>query len=188
MKYFLILTLLLISTFAQAGVYFEVNWNSDLRKELVVSCDNGSGFCQNLCGETSQCIKLEGACRDCIGTSLMMTNIINELGRTIVNSSNLSVESEFLNLVASNEFVTLAPNDVYNVIDAAGSIRAMKKFELLCPEGSLDQIVFLKVNPFTRKVIAPQAVYCMMEEGSLIYDLSSRPDVIINSLNLGTLY
>jgi hypothetical protein len=71
---------------------------------------------------------------------------------------------------------------VYNVIDASGSIRAMKRFEQLCPIGSLDQLVFLKVDAYTRKVAGPQAVYCMMEEGSLIFDLTDRPDVIINPL------
>lgn len=180
MKSLVVTFFLLFSTLSQASVYFEVNWNANLRKELIVSCDSGSNFCQNLCGNANQCVRPEGACRDCIGTSLMMTNIIGEMGRTLVNSGKASVETEFLNMLLSNEFATLGPNDVYNVIDASGSIRAMKKFEQLCPEGSLDQLVFLQVDPYTRKIQAPKAVYCMLEEGSLIFDLSSRPDVIIN--------
>lgn len=184
MKSVLLLLTILASSLAHSSVSFEVSWTTQFRKELIVSCEGGDLFCTSLCGNQKLCVIPEGPCRDCIGTSLMMTNIIGELGRTIVNSGELSSEYEFLNLLISNEFTTLAPNDVYNVIDASGSIRAMKKFEQLCPEGSLDQLLFLKVNPYTRKILAPTAVYCMMEEGSLIYDISSRPDVIINESNM----
>lgn len=183
----LIIFCIFFSLTAQASVYFEANWSQELKKELTVSCDNGSQFCERLCSNANQCVIAEGACRDCIGTSLVMTNLLNEMGRTIVNSGELSIESQFLELILTNQFVTLSPNDVYNVIDAAGSVRAMKKFEKLCPEGSLDQLLFLKVNAYTRRIIAPEAVYCLMEEGSLIYNLTGRPDVIINERQLSPL-
>ncbi len=181
MKTLFLLLTLVFCQMVQAGIFFESSWNEKLQKDLIVSCEGKELFCKELCGDNSQCIIPEGPCRDCIGTSLMMTNLLSEMGRTIVNSEVLSDKEEFLNFLRSGKFVTLIPNDVYNVIDASSSISAMKKFEKLCPKDSLDQIVFLNVDPFTRKVLSPKAVYCVQEEDSYMFDLSTTPEVIINT-------
>jgi hypothetical protein len=169
----------------QAGISFESSWNNKFQKELIVSCDENELFCKRLCEDNIRCILPEGPCRDCIGTSLMITNFLSEIGRTIVNSNVLSDKEEFLNFLMSGKFVTFVPNDVYNVIDASGSLSAMRKFEKLCPKDSLDQIVFFNVNPHTRKVIGPKSVYCVLEDSSSMFDLRTTPDVIINFIMTG---
>lgn len=171
---------LLFSMNAGASVFFEVNWTKNFKKELIVTCDKGSTLCHKLCQDHYSCTISEGPCRDCIGTNMTMTNLISEVGRTIVNSGKMSVESKVIESFTRGAFVTFKANDVYNVIDGVNSIKAIKRFEKLCPEGSSDQIMFLEVDPSTRKILKPGFVYCDMYDETYLFDLTDTPEVVIN--------
>lgn len=175
---FLVLCLLFVME-TQASVRFDVSWTSEFKKELVMTCEESSSLCQNVCGDSQSCIINEGACRDCIGTNLVMTNFITGVGRTIVNSGVVSSEDTLAYVLANGMFATFQANDVYNVIDGVNSIKAIKRFEKLCPEESSNQIVLLEVHPLTRKILRPAFVYCEMYEENLIFDLTDSPDVVI---------
>lgn len=170
----------LLSMNATASVFFEVNWTTNFKKELTVTCDKGSSLCHKLCQDHYSCNISEGPCRDCIGTNMTMTNLISEMGRTIVNAGKMSLESKVVESITRGSFVTFKANDVYNVIDGVNSIKAIKRFEKLCPDGSSDQIMFLEVDPYTRKILKPGFVYCDMYDETYIYDLTDAPDVVIN--------
>ena len=176
--------LFIIGTFisfnAFASVYFEVNWTKNFKKEVIMTCDKGSSLCHDVCQDDYSCTIAEGSCRDCIGTNMTMTNLLSEIGRTIVNSAKMTSEGRVKENLSAGRFVTLKANDVYNVLDGINSIKAIKRFEKLCPEGSSDQIMFLEVDPYTRRILGPGFVYCDMYEETYIYDLTSTPDVVIN--------
>lgn len=168
---------------ASASVYFEVNWTKNFKKEVIMTCDKGTTLCHNVCQDDYSCTITEGSCRDCIGTNLTMTNLLSEIGRTIVNSGAMTDEGKIKHHLSGGRFVTLKANDVYNVLDGINSIKAIKRFEKLCPEGSADQIMFLEVDPYTRRILGPGFVYCDMYEETFIYDLTSTPEVVIQERN-----
>lgn len=175
MKYFfLIFIFVSFDVFSQA---IETIWRDDLKKELSVSCKGTSEFCQNLCSSESNCYLEEGICRSCIGTGLKINYILSELGRSIHTSEEIYHSDSFLVLLKNNTFVTLRSNDPYNIIDAYGSIKVYKKFESLCREGSLSQILFLKLSPVDRSIIRPELVYCEYENGVSFLKIHSSPDL-----------
>jgi hypothetical protein len=148
----------------------EVNWTANFRKELNVTCDANDLFCETLCEATAQCVIPEGSCRDCIGTSVKMNYLISEIGNTILNNGHTSDKKMILEALKSNRFVTLTAQDVYNVIDAARSVRAFKKFENLCPGDSSNQILFLS----SREIIKPEFVYCDYFEYTEFFGITNK--------------
>lgn len=168
---------------AGAAVKIDVRWTENFRKELVVSCDLREGACRSLCQKDSSCVFPESACRDCIGTGLRMSHLIEELGNTIQNDGQYADLNRVLDLVVSGNFVSLIPNDPYNVIDGVNSLRGLRKFEALCPVGSKKQILLLSVDPDTRKPGAPEFVVCDFYGRSYFYGVTSDPSVLIEDGN-----
>jgi len=180
---FFLIILFPVSIYAQV---MELNWTPNFRKELVVTCDGSDLFCESLCEATSQCVIKEGPCRDCIGTSLKINHLISEIGNTILNDGVVANKTSVVESLKSNRFVTFVAQDVYNVIDAARSVRAFKKFEDLCPDESVNQILFLSVEPRTREIIKPEFVYCDYFDRTEIFEVSSeiKMDVQFSPLHL----
>ena len=170
----ILLFLLLVSPITLYAQVMEVNWTRNFRKELSITCDASDLLCENLCEATSQCVIQEGPCRDCIGTSLKMNHLISEIGNTILNNGFSADKKVILETLKSRSFVTLTAQDVYNVIDAARSVRTFKKFESLCPEESVNQILFLSVEPRTREIIRPEFVYCDYYERAEFIEITSK--------------
>lgn len=175
-----LLTLIFFMT-SQLHAGFEISpqWSGSYNKELVITCSPEETFCQRLCQNPSTCTQPEEFCLSCIGTSLTMSHLLGELGRTIKASSTEVNSERMIRMLKQKAFATLGPRDVYNVIDASGSVRAIEKFEKLCPFPTEDQVVFLELDPVTRKVFAPSFIHCAAGEGSKNFELSLRPEVII---------
>jgi hypothetical protein len=155
----------------------ETTWRDDFKKELSVSCKGTSDFCHRLCSSESNCHLEEGVCRNCIGTGLKINYILSELGRSIHTSEEVYQSDSLISLLKNNTFATLRSNDPYNIIDSFGSIRVYKKFESLCREGSLSQILFLKISPIDRSIIRPELVYCEYEESISFLKIHLSPDL-----------
>ncbi len=156
---------------------FETTWRDDFKKELSVSCKETSEFCSKLCESESNCYFDEGICRSCIGTGLKINYILSELGRSIHTNEEIYNSDSLLALLKNNTFATLRSNDPYNIIDSYGSIKVYKKFESLCREGSLSQILFLKLSPVDRSIIRPELVYCEYEDSVAFLKIHSSPDL-----------
>jgi len=172
--------LFLLSFFVSFNIFsqsIETRWRDDLRKELSISCKGTSDFCQKLCSSESNCYLDEGICRSCIGTGLKINYIFSELGRSIHSSEEVYNSDSLLELFKNNTFATLRSNDPYNIIDAFGSIKVYKKFESLCREGSLSQILFLKLSPLDRSITRPELVYCEYEDSVSFLKIHSSPDL-----------
>lgn len=170
--------LFIIIPFSLHAQVLEINWTSGFRKEINVTCEANDLFCETLCNASSQCIVPEGPCRDCIGTSIKMNHLITEIGNTITNKGLVANKSRAIEALKSNRFITLTAQDVYNVIDAARSVKTFKKFEKLCPEESVNQILFLSVNSTSREIKRPEFVYCDFYDRTEFYEISS--DVIVD--------
>ena len=172
--------LLLILTNSYAEV-IQTNWTDKFRKTLTVSCSANEIFCENLCGSSSFCQIEEGPCRDCIGTGLKINFIFSEIGQSILNSGKQVDLRALEELINSGEFVSLTAQDVYNIVDGVQSVETYKKFESLCPQDSVNQIIFLRVNPSTREIDRPEMVYCDLGNLSQTFLLTSRPTVVVRT-------
>jgi hypothetical protein len=154
-----------------------IHWNDDFRKEISIMCPEDHAFCSNLCGSDNTCILEEGFCRNCIGTGLKVYRFISELGKTIKPKIEINQSEEVIPFLKNGNFATLTSRDVYNVIDSFDSLAVIRKFESLCPEESLSQIVFFELAPLTRDIRRPHFVYCELIEKVSFLGLSSSPDI-----------
>jgi len=151
----------------------EVKWTDLLRKEVHLNCNAGELFCENICKASSYCIIQEGTCHNCIGTGIQILHIFSEIGRSIHRIDQASFEDvgEFLKLGA---FVTFSAQDAYNLIDTHQSVSVLKKFESLCPENSLNQILFFRTHPESRKLISPDFLYCEFFEKTEVFKIEDK--------------
>ena len=181
MKAFLIF--LISCTSGLHAQVFTINWNENFQKEIMMTCSAEEVFCEKFCSAASTCLFQEGFCRDCIGTSLRLNHILSELGQSIQNSGERADVPSFMSLLKSQQLISLTAQDVYNVIDPIQSIKTLKKFEALCPGESLSQIMFIRVNPKSRRLEKPEMVYCDFGDHVELYRLFSQPKVIIQDIN-----
>jgi len=177
---------ILLTFFLKAPLYaqtVEVYWTEEFKKEVHFYCPLGSSWCEEVCKDQSFCEFKEGLCKNCIGTGLKMNYLLSELGKTINNSQKIFSKTELKEFLLSGNFSTLAYRDVFNVIDGFDSLRVLRKFESLCPEGSFNQIIFLELTPLTRDVKKALLVYCEFPEEGLFYHLSQDPVVEVYEKN-----
>ena len=161
----------------------DIHWSDQFQKEIFFHCRNDDNLCEMLCKDQSFCGFQEGICKNCIGTGLKMNHILSELGKTIKNTQQVFSDTELKEFLLSGNFSTLGYRDVFNVIDTFESLRVLKKFESLCPEGSQNQIVFLKLRPLIRDVQGAPMVFCELSENSLFFHLSQDPVVEVYEKN-----
>lgn len=188
MKIVFIILSSLVTFSSWASVKIEVKWNDKLRKEIVLTCAYQDSTCRSLCQKDDVCVIEEKFCRDCIGTGLKMSHLINELGQTIKNDGRLVERNRVYDMIVEGNFVSLTPNDVYNVIDGTNSVRSLKKFEDLCPVGSQYQILLLSVDARSRKILRPEFVVCNYLQFSWTYGVTATPDLEINDFRTPALY
>lgn len=161
----------------------DILWSDQFQKEIFFHCRNDDNLCEMLCRDKSFCGFQEGICKNCIGTGLKMNHILSELGKTIKNTKQVFSDTELKEFLLSGNFSTLGYRDVFNVIDTFESLRVLKKIESLCPEGSENQIVFLKLRPLMRDVQGVPMVFCELPEKSLFFHLSQDPVVEVYEKN-----
>jgi len=151
----------------------EINWSDTFRKEIHLSCDAAETVCEDICNASSFCILQEGICPNCIGTGIQILHIFSEIGRSIhrVDQSSLASLGK---LLIQGDFVTFSAQEVYNLIDAHQSISVFKKFESLCPDKSLNQILFFKTHPESRRLISPEYLYCEFQDKSEIFKIEDK--------------
>lgn len=163
--------------------FMEVQWNDHFQKELRINCSAEDKMCENICSASSICLLNEGACRNCIGTSLNMNYFLSELGRSIQRIGIPINPLQLADLLKSQEWASLTSQDVYNVIDPIQSIRVIKKFEALCPPESVSQILFLRLNSKTREIKKADMVYCELWDHVEIFTLTSKAMIDVQGNN-----
>jgi hypothetical protein len=64
--------------------------------------------------------------------------------------------------------------DVFNIIDAHNAVSVYRRFESLCPGESIHQILFLRTEQITRKLLAPEFVYCEYDKTEIYFRVEDR--------------
>lgn len=148
-------------------------WSSEYRPQLKLSCTEGEeSMCSDLCPGSSsakECILDQKVCRDCVGTSLLVTNIFEGMGVRYRNRGDEVSFYEFVDLIASKNFVSFTSKSVYNHVDSYDSLVLQKKFQSLCPVNStLMPVVFFDLKPRTNVLNKVRYVAC----GEKLYTMS----------------
>lgn len=156
--------------------YLEI-WSEDYKPYLSVQCDlRNQSDCEKLCplDDNSSCQLPMKVCRDCIGTSLLVTDIFEGMGVRYKNTGKEIRFDEFVTFLRTGQFVTFSAKSVYNHVDNYDSLNLQMRFNGLCPfEPKNPAIVFFDLRPKSnvlnkvRYVACDQSVY-EMDDKALI--------------------
>lgn len=144
-------------------------WNKEYRKSVEFSCSGDLSYlCHRMCEGESSCSIAEGVCKDCVGTTIDLTNLFKNIGLTITSTEKVQGLG-LVNIVTSNNFVTFTSKSIYNIITSYDSKGMKRQFSSLCSDGTEYPVVFASVYSKTRELISFNYVAC--NDG--IYELSS---------------
>ena len=108
MKNILFLVVFFIVQNSFAMTFFE-EWTSNYSLNLKVSCDkNEAHLCAELCSlehETYNCTIPQTICRDCIGTSLKVTDIFENMGTKYKNKGTEVNYYNFIDFIKSVKII-----------------------------------------------------------------------------------
>lgn len=150
---------------------FEEFWNADLRPFLSLTCSGeNTKYCSMVCtlDDQSNCSIPMPVCRDCIGTSLLVTNIFEGMGIRYRNSGRIVELSEFFTFLQKSQFVTFSSKSVYNHVDSYDSPVLRNRFKSLCSEETEYPIVFFEINPKGSRLGKVRYLTC----GNQVYEMS----------------
>jgi hypothetical protein len=183
MMQLILLTLILSSITGSAlALELKTDWTAKFQKEVTLSCSESESYrCEEICNNKKECHFKEKTCRDCIGTTTLMTFIFREMGR---NYTSNHIEVDWTHVVETLEhgkFATLTSKSIYNQIDRFDSRSLREKFQSLCPTLVEYPVAFFNVEASSGRISTPDFVVC----GSNVYSLELNPEVTVEkSINL----
>ncbi len=155
-------------------------WNHRFQKEVVISCGESEYFCDDLCGKKDQCVIKEKVCRDCIGSTVYLTHIFDQIGRSIVASDDAQIE-DVLDLLKSNRFSTISSNSVYNMVDGTGNKDIERRFASLCPSEEYSKpVIIFETQEVSGLLGKPKLVVCNNGKNTKVFHIDPNGGVIIN--------
>lgn len=159
---------------------FEVmdRWSHRFEKETVVKCADNEYSCDDFCGNKVQCIIKERVCRDCVGSTVYLTHIFDQIGRSIVNSDE-TVPDELFDFLKTKKFNSISSKSVYNVMDGVGDTDLAKRFLSLCPEGSTNPLMIFEVQDVSMLLGRPKFLICNQGENTKIYHVDFTGGVTV---------
>jgi hypothetical protein len=172
----LLKSILVTVIFVSQAFAFEMAevWNEDYSPELRVTCSNMDSLCLNLCDKEEACTVPQKVCKDCIGTSILMTNIFDRMGLGY-RSTGVDVDSsELVEFIRGGNFVTFTSKSIYNQIDTFDNLPLRMRFQGLCPTMVEYPVVFFELKPRTAIIGEVKYVAC----GSTIFTMTSTPNIL----------
>lgn len=151
-------------------------WGEDNSPKLKFSCDKNDGLCNQLCNKENNCEIQQVICRDCIGTSILMTNIFEEMGTRYRSTSEDVSNYEFIDFIKLGMYVTFSSKSIYNQTDSYDSENLKAKFLSLCPLKTQTSLVFFSLKNASKVLDEVKYVIC----DNSIFRMSDNPDIILN--------
>lgn len=178
MKKFLFCLLFICTFFSLAHASWRVEeiWDDNYNPKLNFICDRNEQLCGQLCNNKTTCQVNEVVCRDCIGTSLLMTNIFDGMGTQYRSTGQEILGYEFIDFIKKGMYVTFSSKSIYNQTDSYDSELLRSKFLSLCPIGTLSSLVFFSVKD--RSNILEDVKYVVCDRS--IFEMSNNPDVVLD--------
>ncbi|GEM_PF-1719755 len=175
-------TLALCCTFEVGSFEIAPFWSDDFVPHVKLTCQNDEEFayCNQLCGDESECLIEEGFCRDCAGANLALREIFLEVGDLFVRSIYPVSFGAFAKFLKQGDFVTLTSKSIYNFVDYYDSEAVQAQFQQLCNEKDEYPVLFLKVDHYSRLIEKIEYVVCrnLYDDRALVFNLEKpRPFV-----------
>lgn len=143
--------------------FYEI-WSEDYKPFLKIQCsERDTEICSNVCelDLSGTCYIPMKVCRDCIGTSLLVTDIFEGMGVRYKNTGKEIRFDEFVTFLRTGQFVTFSAKSVYNHVDNYDSLNLQMRFNGLCPfEPKNPAIVFFDLRPKSNVLNKVRYVAC----------------------------
>lgn len=166
----IVLFAVIFSNSSKASFDVSETWNADLRSQVVITCDEYSRLCIDLCNNTKLCYLKNSTCRDCISTGVKMTYFFSAFGKEISGAKEEVSQYEFVEFLSNESFIAIGPNNIYNQFDAAQTNALLEKFKSMCPNNAPSPVAFFKIE--NKNLIVKNAKYITC--GSAIYRLEVK--------------
>lgn len=151
-------------------------WDVDNTPQLKFTCDKYDSLCNQLCRNSSSCEIKQLVCRDCIGTSILMTNIFEGMGIRYRSTSESVNSYEFIDFIKLGMYVTFSSKSIYNQTDSYDSDSLKTKFLSLCPSQTQNSLVFFSLR--TASNILEEVKYVICDNS--VFRMSDSPDVVMD--------
>lgn len=158
------------------GFVASENWLPDNTPNIIFECSKEERFCLELCNQESQCSIKEKICKNCIGTSILMTNIFEEMGVQYRNNGIEVNPYEFIDFLRKKNFVSFTSRSIFNQTDSFDSPSMKNRFQGLCSGKSEYPVVFFDLKENSNLLKSAKYVTC----GSEIFKMTSDPEIILN--------
>ncbi|MDD4974340.1 MAG: hypothetical protein PHY93_08300 [Bacteriovorax sp.] len=161
---------------AKAGWSASEYWDESYSPKLKIICDKDESLCNQLCNIETGCEINQVVCRDCIGTSILMTNIFEGMGTSYRSTSENISTYEFVDFLKQGMYVTFSSKSIYNQTDSYDSATLKEKFLSLCPENTDNALVFFSLGHASNVLDEVKYVTC----DSNIFRMNDNPDIVVN--------
>jgi hypothetical protein len=176
--FFLIIGLLVVNS--AFSIEVADRWNYKFQKEVIINCTESEYFCDDLCGKKDQCVIKEKVCRDCLGSTVYLTHIFDQIGRSIVASEEAQIE-DMIELLETKRFSAITSTSVYNMVDAMGDKKIEKRFASLCPtEEYKNPVVIFETQEVSGLLGRPKLVVCNNGENTKVFHVNPNGGVLVN--------
>ena len=139
----------------------ESRWNTQFKKEVVLNCEGNSLECYSICANEKECVVYEKPCKDCIGTSVFMTHLFENIGKSYVNSMYEVSLYEFFKYLNRGLFSTVSSRSIFNHVSKFDNPELKERFMSLCEDSTEYPNVFIGVEPVTRTPNSVMYVSCL---------------------------
>jgi hypothetical protein len=157
-------------------------FNHRFQKEVILTCGESEYFCDDLCGKKDQCVIKEKVCRDCIGSTIYLTHVFDQIGRSIVAADEAKIE-DMIELFRTKRFSILGPTSVYNMVDGTGNKDIERRFASLCPsEEYTHPIIIFETQEISNLLGKPKFLVCNNGENTKVFHVNPYGGVIIDPI------
>jgi hypothetical protein len=151
-------------------------WDLDNIPKIKFSCDTIDTTCYQLCNVQTGCEVIEKVCRDCVGTSILMTNVFEGMGIQYRNTNENVSNHDFFDFLKLGMFVTFSSKSIYNQTDSYDSDYLRTKFLSLCPSGTQNVLAFFSLKNKSNSLDEARYVVC----DDSVFGMSDDPEVVLN--------
>lgn len=171
----LVILFKLTSTFA-----FDINenWNQQNILQLEINCSDGDRFCNDLCHQDESCKIEEKICYNCVGTSLLMNSIFEQMGQKYRNTEVEVSPYELIDFLTQKKFISFTSKSIFNQIDAYDSPLLKNRFQSLCSNQTNYPVVIFELDLKSNSPRTVKYVICSEK----IFSMSDQAQIDINNI------
>ena len=166
----LVFTILILFSSIANSYEFVSGWSPFFEKELKMVCSEGDYSCDQLCQNDSECLFEEKVCRNCIGSSIYLTHIFDNVGKSIVRREEKASFYELFDLINFKLFSSISSKSIYNHVTGYNSKELKEKFQSLCLPYKVEYpVIIFEMDTISGYLGKPKYLICNDPEGTQIF-------------------